>query len=212
MWIPEPNTGCWLWFGSQTSAGYGNGTRDCLNFYAHRESFEDANGLGTADGWVIRHRCDTPWCVNPEHLLRGTAADNARDMDERNRRVRPQGARHARATITESTALRIRALGSSRSATEIADDLSVDRDVVYSILNGISWRHLGGKVMDRKIEDTGNPNIGQQRYNAFLSESQAKEIKNRVAAGEKGTLLAAEFGVSPATISAIKHGRIWSHA
>ena len=36
-------------------------------------------------GMVIRHTCDNPACVNPEHLILGTASDNMNDMKLRGR-------------------------------------------------------------------------------------------------------------------------------
>ena len=33
----------------------------------------------------MRHKCDNPKCLNPEHLEIGTQSDNTKDRDERNR-------------------------------------------------------------------------------------------------------------------------------
>ena len=55
-----------------------------LNKQAHRFVWEQHNGP-IPEGMVIRHTCDVPDCVNPEHLLLGTQADNIRDKVERNR-------------------------------------------------------------------------------------------------------------------------------
>src|SRR5690606_42153315 len=63
-YIPEPNTGCWLWVGALgTGAGYpkfwdGVQIRD-----GHRWAYEAFKG--DPHGYVVKHECDTPSCVNP---------------------------------------------------------------------------------------------------------------------------------------------------
>jgi hypothetical protein len=82
---PEPNSGCWIWFRGCTKAGYGQitvGHKD--KRYAHRLSYELFAGP-IADQDHVRHKCDTPCCVNPDHLLCGTNQDNRTDMARRNR-------------------------------------------------------------------------------------------------------------------------------
>jgi len=78
MSTPEPNTGCWLWIGSLGGPGYGTigiGTR---RVSAHRASYEEHVGPIPV-GAVVRHRCHTKACVNPEHLLVGTHSENISD-------------------------------------------------------------------------------------------------------------------------------------
>ena len=81
---PEPNTGCWLWAGATTKAGYGQFGVGSKVIYAHRLALELA-GQVIPDGMCVCHRCDTPACVNPEHLFVGSHADNARDRDIKGR-------------------------------------------------------------------------------------------------------------------------------
>lgn len=83
-YIPEPNTGCWIWTAPLSTLGYGwfrcNGKRT----QAHRFSLEIFKGP-IPEGLFALHTCDNRWCVNPDHLYVGTALDNARDMVARGR-------------------------------------------------------------------------------------------------------------------------------
>lgn len=72
----EPNTGCWLWSASSTKAGYGLFHYEGRLQLAHRVSHQMYIGdVGTS---VVMHTCDTPSCVNPDHLVLGTQGENIR--------------------------------------------------------------------------------------------------------------------------------------
>jgi hypothetical protein len=64
---------------------------------------------------------------------------------------------------------------------------------------------------------TGNPGAGGnqpkgERHNrAKLTEADVWEIRRRLAAGEVQRVIAAEFGVDPVSVSAIKTGKTWSY-
>lgn len=78
-YIPEPNSGCWLWHGSCCRDGYGNFYDGKRVIGAHRFSWQAHKGV-IPGGLHILHKCDTPSCVNPDHLFLGTHTDNMRDM------------------------------------------------------------------------------------------------------------------------------------
>lgn len=81
-------TGCWEWNGKRNEHGYGIfnakrlGLRDAR---AHRLVYQRLFGHALNDEQLLRHHCDNPPCVNPEHLEPGTHADNMADMVRRGR-------------------------------------------------------------------------------------------------------------------------------
>ena len=81
-WTPEPFSGCWLWMGAGTRYGVSNHRhRPQL---AHRVSWEIYRGQIPSRACVL-HKCDTPMCVNPDHLFLGTKRDNTRDCIHKGR-------------------------------------------------------------------------------------------------------------------------------
>lgn len=77
--IPVPEAGCWLWTGYVLKSGYGEFWYDKKKNRAHRVAYQMFKGELGADDKVL-HTCDTPSCVNPDHLVKGTQADNMADM------------------------------------------------------------------------------------------------------------------------------------
>ena len=139
--IPEPNSGCWLWIGP-IDGHYGRicyvGTHKRFQL-AHRAAWELYRGE-IPDGICVCHHCDTPLCVNPEHLFLGTHADNHRDMCAKGRNNAPRGANHPSAKLTEKQVREIRDTIGSHAAT--ARQFRVDPSTVSRIRSNEKWRHL----------------------------------------------------------------------
>ena len=83
-YIPEPNSGCWLWTAS-TSNGYGIIKVRGRFRGAHRVSYEIYRGA-IPPGFVTDHLCRVPCCVNPDHLEVVTIGENVRRGDNHHRR------------------------------------------------------------------------------------------------------------------------------
>lgn len=83
-YCPEPMSGCWLWTHHCDPKGYGMIWLKGSPRKAHRISWE-LHRYPIPKGMFICHRCDTPACVNPEHLFLGTHTDNMRDMASKGR-------------------------------------------------------------------------------------------------------------------------------
>lgn len=139
--IPEPNSGCWLWTGKLDSYGYGvlqiNGGRG-RTVKAHRLSLEIHGAAASADQ-VVCHRCDNPACVNPDHLFAGTRADNSRDMAKKGRST--IGEQNPMAKLSASDVLAIRS-DASTSAPDLAKQYGVSPETVRNYRSGRTWRHI----------------------------------------------------------------------
>lgn len=57
----------------------------------------------------------------------------------------------------------------------------------------------------------GSAQRGSKNHLAKLTEQNVRDLRARLANGERGRALAAEFGISEATVSEIKHGKKWQH-
>lgn len=72
---PCPMSGCWVWTGAVTGAGYGSFCVNGSTPSAHRTAFAAAFG-SPGPGLVLDHRCRVRCCVNPLHLEAITPRDN----------------------------------------------------------------------------------------------------------------------------------------
>jgi len=75
--IPEPNSGCFLWFGALNDGGYGRIKHKMKFRRAHIVAWELAHGK-VPDGLVIDHKCRVRCCVNPDHMELVTIGENIR--------------------------------------------------------------------------------------------------------------------------------------
>ncbi len=135
-YITEPNSGCWLWTNATTN-GYGVmqiGTWKHQKLrMAHRVSVELSTGVSLRQSDVVCHKCDTPACVNPDHLFVGSHADNVRDKVANGRH--PKGDVHYRTILTRDILASASArIAAGESGRKVARDLGVSPDTVSSAL------------------------------------------------------------------------------
>lgn len=149
--IPEPMSGCWLWTGTCNNYRYGAIKHKRKIFAAHRLSYEIHRGeVGT---FCVLHKCDTPECINPEHLFLGTNSDNTQDRNDKGRQAsgsrhgrytRPEktvhGEKHHKAKFTENDIREIRR--SSENQITLAKIYNVWPGTICAILNGKTWKDV----------------------------------------------------------------------
>lgn len=145
-YIPEPNSGCWLWTGEIDAYGYGSfflgkvkeeGKWRKMRAKAHRLSWSLHYGDAPADQEVC-HACDMPACVNPVHLFLGTHGENMADRDVKMRQA--HGEKQGAAKLTEADVREI--MASRGTCQSLADQFGVHLATVNDIRRGITWKHL----------------------------------------------------------------------
>lgn len=181
----------------------------------------------------VLHRCDNPECTNPAHLFVGTKRDNYHDMVTKGRRrlcytpdhlptplrgddhwtrKRPSDVKRGESNgFSKLTEDQVRSIYSMRlnglQAEEIARSFLIDPSTVGDILKGERWGHMLGTDGSPTLEELNA--VKTPKTKAKLTESQVRQIKQRLASGETGKSLASVFGVNEQSISDIKLGRSW---
>lgn len=97
--IQSDDSSCWIWTGALTRGDYGNMMIKKKTKRAHRVSYELFVGP-IPQGLHVLHRCDTPQCINPNHLFVGTQKENLADMRKKMRHI--YGEKHHKVKISNA--------------------------------------------------------------------------------------------------------------
>lgn len=137
---------CIEWARSKDGKGYGKVRVDGVHVGAHRLAYCERHGLSLGDiaGLCVRHTCDNPSCVNPEHLLLGSHADNMRDRSERGRTRSAVGEAHPNSRLTEWHVRMIRELYNDEGFTVsyLSRIFPASRRMIKKIIDRQSWKHV----------------------------------------------------------------------
>jgi hypothetical protein len=144
--VVKPALGpCWIWKAAKNSSGYGEFTFNGKQQSVHRIVWQLTHG-SIPEGLCILHHCDNPPCVRPDHLFRGTIADNNHDAmaKGRNNCLPPHfsGENHYRARLTTNQVKEIRekrkAMGIS--FRKLAIQYNVGVTTIRHIIHGETWK------------------------------------------------------------------------
>lgn len=136
-------TECLPWLWCTDRGGYGVVGIGGKSRKAHRVSYCMFHGISLEEieGVVIRHKCDNPWCVNPEHLEPGTHQDNEDDKTSRGRRPRGELVGTSKLTLREVEEIRRSYVRYSKDFGSVAlgSKYKVDSSTIRLIVSGAIW-------------------------------------------------------------------------
>lgn len=127
--------GCWEWAGNTLRTGYGRVSMNSKTVAAHRLAYETWVGP-IPEGHVVRHKCDNPPCINPDHLETGTHLDNMKDMVDRGRSFNARGLDSPGAKLSREDVLWAREVFSSGIVTQqmLSDVLGVSKSCISQVV------------------------------------------------------------------------------
>ena len=135
-----PESGCHLWTGCLNNKGYGQIRIAKRAKLAHRVAWEQKNGP-IPEGLFVCHKCDTPSCVNPDHLFLGTTFENLADASAKGRMR--HGIRHHNAKLDDAKVRDIRVMSASGMCQrEIGECVGISQTVVGDVLRREIWAHV----------------------------------------------------------------------
>lgn len=137
-------TGCLLWTGYKCgrNGGYGRTRFWQKRQLVHRLAWQMEHGP-IPDGMCVCHKCDTPLCVNVDHLFLGTQQENTADKVKKGRNARTLGETSGRAKVTSEQVIQMRKRRAAGETPEsIANDFGLSQGHVSAICNGKKWPHL----------------------------------------------------------------------
>lgn len=150
----------------------------------------------------VRHTCDNPTCINPDHLLLGTHADNMRDMAIRGRNKKPKGGDSPSAKLSLEQMLFI-IENKDMSYAELSKILNISYTTIGDILHGKTWQNI-----DALRLEPGRAK-GDRNGNAKLTADKVKDILN----DNSMTVpqLSKKYNVGKSAIYSILRNETWKH-
>lgn len=164
--VPTPgpivDSPCLIWQGHVNRDGYGVVHIKRVKYLAHRVAYADRCGP-IEPKMMCCHHCDTPSCVNPDHIFLGTQKDNIGDCVRKGRhgsttkresrpkgnshwtRQKPDGVPRGESSGTSKlTEEKVRAIRSdlSKNNREMGEIMGVSHRTISSVRLGRIWKHV----------------------------------------------------------------------
>jgi hypothetical protein len=125
--------------GFSVGIGYKKVRAENHEMYAHQLSDFMARGERPPDT-VLLHTCDRPNCINPDHIKRGTHAENVADKMRKGRHRK--GVTMPNSLLTDEIIREV--LLSPLTFAQCSVKYNVSRGAIHNIRSGRSWNHVTG--------------------------------------------------------------------
>lgn len=174
--------GCWISnLGTKMESAYSRVSGKGQRMVGHRLMYETVNGP-IPDGLFVCHKCDTPKCVNPDHLFLGTHKDNMRDMHAKGR------ARGGRKSIDKDEVVTTYKAIIDSSVNKLAEELGLHYSTVNKVLQeaglrekGHKWGATEAKVLELLAEDPERSDASiAEELNITARTVAKKRLKNGI--------------------------------
>ena len=113
--------------------GYGTIVIDGTTHLAHRLAYR-LSGKHIPHGMVVMHSCDNRKCINIDHLMLGTYADNTMDMLLKNRQA-------SKLTVDDVIVIRQRCANGELQRI-VAEDFGITQCGVSAVVLRKIWKHV----------------------------------------------------------------------
>lgn len=131
---------CWNWTASHIR-GYGQFVYNYKMVKAHRLSYMMHIGP-IPNGMLACHRCDNPFCVNPEHLWLGTNQENTSDRDAKGRSVKGEKSPHSKLTKEQVVEMREMHKSNLWNYPQLAEIFGVSQTLAKMVVKRKAWKHI----------------------------------------------------------------------
>jgi hypothetical protein len=132
--------GCYNVISHKLSRGYPCINRRLNNQRLDRQRYVYTLCFGKIpDNLLVRHKCDNPRCINPDHLELGTQKDNVGDMVQR-RRINQKGIFNNNSKLKDYDIQKIRK--SELNNCQLAKIYNVTHQTIWLVKHKKSWVSL----------------------------------------------------------------------